>query len=146
MERILLLVLKKRVDAGVNAISELAKSYRKAFTPSARFTVLRRAWSMYGHEGVKAVALATGLNPEHVLRSFQEWLKARRRAERGKMSVIVIPPPAPLDDIGEVAKLAAGGGIETYCGGKRTNWKDGSGHIKSAAGGQAWDALMGGSK
>ncbi|MQL53620.1 hypothetical protein GFC01_15385 [Desulfofundulus thermobenzoicus] len=130
----------------MNGISELVKSYRMAITPAARFTVLRRAWSISGREGVKAVALATGLNPDHVLRAFQEWLKARRRAERGKMPVTVIPPPAPLDDIGEVAKLAAGGGVETHSGGKRTSWKNSSGHFKSAAGGQAWDALLGGSR
>ncbi|MCL6557703.1 MAG: hypothetical protein K6U74_02655 [Firmicutes bacterium] len=122
-------------------IKELAKSYRVAITPAARFTVLRRAWSMAGSDGVKAVALATGLNPEHVLRLFKEWIKARRRAERGKMPVIVISPSAPFDDINKVAKMAAGGGVETYSGGKRTNWKNSSGRIKSAAGGQAWSAL-----
>jgi len=124
-------------------INELAKSYRIAITPVARFTVLRRAWSMAGSDGVEAVALATGLNPEHVLRLFKEWLKAQRRAERGKMPVIVISPSAPVDDISEVAKLAASGGVETYCGGKRTSWKNSSGRIKSTASGQAWSALSG---
>ncbi|MGB9804358.1 hypothetical protein [Desulfofundulus sp.] len=45
-------------------IAELARAYRAASDSYERFTVLRRAWGLAGRHGVKAVALALGLNPK----------------------------------------------------------------------------------
>ncbi|SHJ64678.1 hypothetical protein [Desulfofundulus thermosubterraneus] len=128
----------------MRTIAELARAYRASHDSYERFTVLRRAWGLAGRHGVEAVALALGLNPEKMLVSLKSWLKARRRAERGQKVTPVIPPPSPLDGAGEIAKLAAGSGVIVNSGGKRTKWTNSSGKVKSAADGQAWNAIKGG--
>lgn len=129
-------------------LSEMRKlvwDYRRQSSITAKREIIQTIWKHEKADGLQLMAKMLSVSYEALYKEgdIERFKKQRNRARRQR-SGRKISGEINARDASRLAIENAGGGTVARYGGKRTN--HGNGSVKSAAVGQAWDALKGGSR
>lgn len=121
-----------------------AWEYRRQSAPGARREIIRIVWKHERAEGLLQLSRMVGVSYNALYKegNIREYRRQRNMVRRQRSTRK--PGKVNANDVSKLAAAEAGGGTITNSGGKRTKWTNSSGSIKSAAGGQAWNAVLGG--
>lgn len=124
-------------------LSEVRECARKYYSLNlnGRRNLIIKVWLSDKKEGLELMADMLGVTFEHLynignIEVIKNGRNKSRRKRRNNTRQV-------QSDVIEVAMEAAAGGHVFNSGGKKTTWKTGNGNTKSAASGQAWQALSG---
>ncbi|HHW43812.1 MAG TPA: hypothetical protein GXX25_08395 [Desulfotomaculum sp.] len=131
----------------LNELRKAVWDYRRQSNSGARREIIQIVWKHEKAEGLQLMARMLSIDYDTLYKEgdIERFKKQRNRARRQR-SGRKTSGEMNARDISGLAIENAGGGTVARYGGKRTKSVHGNGSIKSAAGGQAWDALLGGSR